>query len=142
MRAILTALVAAVTLSAPLGAQRFERLTSTRADRLRVEELLGLREGALVFRAPSVTRASDGFSWNPAELLLTVNSERPWGFNDGALWAGKGLSGRLDLGARFRHGPLTVTLDPTIWFAQNSGFRVQGSRDINEEHYLMTLINR
>ena len=35
-----------------------------------------------------------------------------------------------------------ITPDELRQFAQNSGFRVQGSRDINEEHYMMTLINR
>ena len=122
MRAILAALLAAVTLTAPLCAQQFERLTSPRADRLRVDELLGLREGALVFRAPSVTGASPGISWNPAELVLTINSSRPWGLNDGALWAGTGIAGRVDLGGRYRTGPLTITIDPTIWFARNAAF--------------------
>ena len=35
-----------------------------------------------------------------------------------------------------------ITPDELGQFAQNSGFRVQSSRDINEEHYMMTLINR
>ncbi len=35
-----------------------------------------------------------------------------------------------------------ITPDEMRQFAQTSGFRVQGSRDINEEHYMMTLINR
>ena len=35
-----------------------------------------------------------------------------------------------------------ITPDEMRQFARNSGFRVQGSRDINEEHYMMTLINR
>ena len=35
-----------------------------------------------------------------------------------------------------------ITPDELRQFAQSSGFRVQGSRDINEEHYMMTLINR
>ena len=35
-----------------------------------------------------------------------------------------------------------ITADEMRQFAQNSGFRVQGSRDLNEEHYMMTLINR
>ena len=35
-----------------------------------------------------------------------------------------------------------ITPDELRQLAENSGFRVQGSRDINEEHYIMTLINR
>ena len=35
-----------------------------------------------------------------------------------------------------------ITPDELRQIAENSGFRVQGSRDINEEHYMMTLINR
>ena len=35
-----------------------------------------------------------------------------------------------------------ITPDEMRQFARNSGFRVQGSRDINEDNYMMTLINR
>ncbi|PKB70716.1 MAG: hypothetical protein BZY87_09340 [SAR202 cluster bacterium Io17-Chloro-G6] len=35
-----------------------------------------------------------------------------------------------------------ITPDELRQFSENSGFRVQGSRDINEDNYMMTLINR
>ena len=35
-----------------------------------------------------------------------------------------------------------ITPEELRQFAENSGFRVQGSRDLNDEHYIMTLINR
>ena len=35
-----------------------------------------------------------------------------------------------------------ITPDELRQFAESSGFRVQGSRDLSDEHYIMTLINR
>ncbi len=35
-----------------------------------------------------------------------------------------------------------ITPDELRQIAQNSGFRFQSSRDLNDEHYMMTLINR
>ena len=35
-----------------------------------------------------------------------------------------------------------ITPDELRQFAESSGFRVQSSRDLNDEHYIMTLINR
>jgi hypothetical protein len=42
--------------------------------------------------------------------------------NDGALWAGRGLSAEWRGGAQVLWGPVTATWYPTIWFAQNADF--------------------
>ena len=55
-------------------------------------------------------------------LRLTHNSAVPFGGNDGALWAGRGLSGALDLGVAVRYGPLTVRVAPTLTYSQNREF--------------------
>jgi hypothetical protein len=55
-------------------------------------------------------------------VRLTANSAVPFGTNDGSLWAGKGLSGAIDLGAAVRYGPLTVRLAPTATYSQNREF--------------------
>jgi hypothetical protein len=55
-------------------------------------------------------------------VRLTENSAVPFGTNDGALWAGRGLSGALDLGAAIKYRGLTVRLAPTLTYSQNAEF--------------------
>lgn len=58
-----------------------------------------------------------------APMLRSVyNSRVPFGGDDGALWAGKGLSGAVDLGAEVKWGPVTARLAPTLWYARNEVF--------------------
>jgi hypothetical protein len=57
-------------------------------------------------------------------VRVTSNSAVPFGANDGALWAGKGLSGAMDLGAAARFGPLTVRLAPTATWSRNEPFEL------------------
>ena len=56
------------------------------------------------------------------ETQAVYNSEYPRSFNDGVLWAGKGLSGTLTAGAQIRWGPVTGTIYPTFHFSQNRDF--------------------
>lgn len=55
-------------------------------------------------------------------LRLTENSAVPFGANDGALWAGRGISGAVDVGGALRYGGLTVRLAPAITWSQNASF--------------------
>ncbi|MBA3891835.1 MAG: hypothetical protein H0X64_15035, partial [Gemmatimonadaceae bacterium] len=55
-------------------------------------------------------------------LLTTANSAVPFGTNDGAMWAGKGVSASLTAGAAMRAGPLTVRLAPVLTWSQNAEF--------------------
>ncbi|HET7614744.1 MAG TPA: capsule assembly Wzi family protein [Gemmatimonadaceae bacterium] len=50
------------------------------------------------------------------------NSEFPYGSNDGAIWAGRGLTFAAQAGVYARIGPLSLTLLPTVFRAENSGF--------------------
>jgi hypothetical protein len=75
----------------------------------------------------SETAAGDAAGWWSVSLirprLLNVyNTSYPFTFNDGAVWAGKGLTTALDGGVVVRAGPLTVTVAPTIFNAQNADF--------------------
>lgn len=58
------------------------------------------------------------------ETQLMYTSGYPKGGNDGALWAGRGASGSLSGGAQLRAGPLTGTLYPTVYWAQNRDFEL------------------
>jgi hypothetical protein len=58
----------------------------------------------------------------PIEAQAIYNSAFPYGFNDGPIWAGKGLTGALSGGAAGRVGPLSFQLEPMVFDAQNLAF--------------------
>src|SRR3954469_12713897 len=47
------------------------------------------------------------FSILPVNTVLRYNSAFPYGSNDGAVWAGRGLTSAIDLGFAFRAGPIS-----------------------------------
>jgi hypothetical protein len=53
-----------------------------------------------------------------------VNSTFPFGLDDGAMWAGRGLSAALDVGAYLVVGPLSVRVQPVLVWSQNATFRL------------------
>ena len=65
------------------------------------------------------------FSVLSVNTVLRYNSSFPYGSNDGAVWAGRGLTLALDLGFAFRAGPLSGTLNPIAFSAQNRAFGLQ-----------------
>lgn len=56
------------------------------------------------------------------EIAVAYNSGFPFGDNDGALWAGKGLTTAVFGGARATVGAFDVQLAPLIFRAQNAAF--------------------
>lgn len=58
------------------------------------------------------------------QLDLFHNSEFPFGSNDGAIWAGRGLTVAGRAGIAYTHGPLTVRLAPEAFWAENRGFPI------------------
>lgn len=56
------------------------------------------------------------------ELSLVGNSSVPYGYNDGAVWAGRGatVAGRVGVAARF--GPISAVVAPEFFHAQNAAF--------------------
>src|SRR5690606_13374186 len=67
---------------------------------------------------------SGGVSIRPtgARLQTFVNTAHPSGFNDGAVWQGRGLSMGLDGGVEVAWKGVTARLHPTVTFAQNAAF--------------------
>ena len=53
-----------------------------------------------------------------------VNTTFPYGHNDGAVWAGRGVTLVADAGFRARLGLLSLTIDPIAFVAQNAAFRL------------------
>ncbi|MDQ6873106.1 MAG: hypothetical protein M3037_14065, partial [Gemmatimonadota bacterium] len=65
----------------------------------------------------------------PVNLVFRFNSAFPYGSNDGAVWAGRGLTSAIDLGFAFRAGPLSVTVNPIAFRAENRSFQLQANGD-------------
>jgi len=61
----------------------------------------------------------------PVNAVFRFNSAFPYGSNDGAVWAGRGLTSAIDLGFAFRAGPLSATFNPIAFRAENRAFQLQ-----------------
>lgn len=55
-------------------------------------------------------------------VKLSFNSAYPRGFNDGAIWKGKGLTGEAHAGFGGTVGSFSYTFFPTVFLSQNSDF--------------------
>jgi len=77
------------------------------------------------------------YDWRPAptrgisvavtrpEVASRVNTTFPFGYNDGAVWAGRGITLSAQGGLTARYGPLAAALVPLVSWASNSAFRLQ-----------------
>ncbi len=63
----------------------------------------------------------------PLENRTSLNTGFPWGFNDGAVWQGRGITTAVRGGITAAWGPLSLTLLPTAFAAQNAGFPLEGN---------------
>lgn len=62
------------------------------------------------------------FGWIRPEIKMIFNSAVPYGSNDGAIWAGRGLTTAVSGGFAARAGPLSLTLAPLAFRAENASF--------------------
>ena len=58
----------------------------------------------------------------PTSLGLRYNSGFALGSNDGAVWAGRGVTTTFQAGAGLRWGPLTLVAAPVAFWTQNAAF--------------------
>jgi hypothetical protein len=72
--------------------------------------------------APIHELGSARWTADPARLRMSGNTTVPFGYNDDAMWQGRGLNMALDGGVTLAWGHLTVTAHPTLVFAQNQAF--------------------
>ncbi|HEX9580165.1 MAG TPA: hypothetical protein VF970_03590, partial [Gemmatimonadales bacterium] len=63
----------------------------------------------------------------PPRATTYFNSTFPWGYNDGPVWQGKGLTTALSGGVAGRWGPLSLVIAPTVFWAQNLDFPLQAN---------------
>ena len=68
------------------------------------------------------TRLPLGFRLLPAAGDVWLNTTFPYGLNDGAVWRGRGLTAAISGGVQRRWGPVSLTLAPMAFVAQNADF--------------------
>jgi hypothetical protein len=71
-------------------------------------------------------------------LDYSFNSTLPYGFYDQGQWQGRGSNLRLDAGLLLEWKGLSVTLEGTLWMAQNQNFElvpVYGTQEAYEYWY-------
>jgi hypothetical protein len=66
---------------------------------------------------------------------LSYNSARPFGYNDGSLWKGKGLTTDLSVGVSGNWKNLNFTFFPRIFWSQNSAFDLSPRVKYNKSIY-------
>lgn len=104
--------------------------TSSTSDRLRLRQLAGdtatlasyvLRSSSDLFRPAAPSRGTQ-IRWLLPDALIVVNSAVPFSENDGAMWAGRGVSVRLGGGVDLRLGRLHLVAAPELWASANARF--------------------
>lgn len=59
----------------------------------------------------------------------TYNSAFPYGYNDGAAWAGRGVTAEVRAGVSARWGALSLRVEPVVFWAQNEAFDLLANGD-------------
>jgi hypothetical protein len=62
------------------------------------------------------------FDFVQPAVVSILNTTFPYGFNDGPIWAGRGLTLAASGGVRGQYWPLSFTLAPQVFVAQNASF--------------------
>lgn len=88
-------------------------------------------------RSRSDTTARPSFAaWlAPARVETRYNSTFPFGGNDGAVWAGRGLTASAQVGAGIRWGPLTIVAAPVVFWTQNDDFALYDNGRAGTERF-------
>jgi capsule assembly protein Wzi len=68
------------------------------------------------------SRSASAWYFLAPEATLIYNSAFPYGFNDGAIWAGRGVTGAIQAGVGGRVGPFSFSVEPIAFGTQNSSF--------------------
>ncbi len=63
--------------------------------------------------------------WVAPTASARLNSTFPFGYNDGPIWAGKGMTLAVQAGVALRWGVFSLTVAPMAFVAQNAAFALQ-----------------
>lgn len=109
---------------------RLPLVGSPAEDHLRLRQLAGGTEvdGFLIRSPSSRLRPLGGpgrvrWSLLAPQVEAAWNSTLPFSLNEGAMWAGRGASAQVTLGARVEAGPLSLVFAPQLTYAQNRAFQ-------------------
>ena len=85
---------------------------------------LSIRKGSAPWQVRMYPTAATPFSFRalPVAATLRFNSAFPYGSNDGAIWAGRGVTASLEAGFVLRVGPVSAVVNPVAFRAQNQSF--------------------
>jgi hypothetical protein len=75
------------------------------------------------------------FAWVAPRATTILNTSFPYGGNDGAVWAGRGLTTSVQAGFAARYGPLSLTLAPVAFIAGNTGFELAPNGEAGDFAY-------
>ena len=75
-------------------------------------------------RPAAVYGSSSRTGFTEPSVSLTGNSSYAYGFNDGPVWAGKGITAAISGGAELIRPHLSITLAPIAFIAQNAEFAI------------------
>ncbi|MBT6696023.1 MAG: hypothetical protein HOB12_10245 [Gemmatimonadales bacterium] len=90
---------------------------------------------ASAFGSPPVADGGLRAGSVPFEGGVTYNSTYPYGSNDGALWAGRGLTAFARGGVYARWKGVDFRFAPELFWAQNAGFDLAGNRGDGPDAY-------
>lgn len=74
-------------------------------------------------------------AWVRPRTDLIYNSAFAYGSNDGAVWAGRGLTASVQMGISARYGPLSLTIAPVAFWSQNADFELIPNGQSGEGEY-------
>jgi hypothetical protein len=60
----------------------------------------------------------------PTSVTVRFNSTYPYGSNDGAIWAGRGLTTSIETGFELKLGPISAIVNPIAFRAENRPFQL------------------
>ena len=81
------------------------------------------------------SRGAQHFSVLPLTATAGFNSAFPWGSNDGAVWAGRGLTTSLQGGVSAAFGPISLVVNPIVFRAENTAFTLQPNGGIGNGRF-------
>jgi hypothetical protein len=125
-----------MVLMAVVATGNAQEIGSLAAERARLREITGDSTLAPVTQRKTLklSRSLLGTSFTPImpSVRVVSNSAIPYSLNDGALWAGRGVSASLSGGFEtervVRSANVFLTIAPTLYYSQNKPFQVIANR--------------
>jgi hypothetical protein len=117
--------------SSPLQPWSVRAFSPAQLDRMAPQD--SLHPWAQRYALGAGEEAGPRLDWIAPRAGLTYNSAVPFGGNDGAVWAGRGMTTAVQAGVAARYGPLSLTLAPVFFRAENRPFELMPNRRTGRE---------